>query len=131
MEIFKLIAVAITISALCYYLKCTESNLFIPALIISIIILLSFAIKYFSLIYDDFNILFSDLQIDKSLINLLLKIVFIAYLIEFASGLIEDFGLKSIADKLVFAGKILLLFMSVPIFELIIQTINLFLTNNA
>ena len=55
------------------------------------------------------------------------KIIIVAYLVEFAGGMIEDVGLKSIADKLIFSGKVLLLCMSIPIFEFLIEIIYEFL----
>ena len=47
----------------------------------------------------------------------------ISYLVEFSASTIEDFGIKSIADKVVFAGKIVILTISAPIIETLISTI--------
>ena len=53
--------------------------------------------------------------VDGSLFSIIFKITAIGYLVEFGAGTIEDFGLKSLADKLVFAGKIIILGISMPV----------------
>ncbi|MBQ3572784.1 MAG: hypothetical protein IJA15_08150 [Clostridia bacterium] len=127
MEAFKLIGLALTTGILCYYLKSISSELFIPCLIISGLTILIFAFDYISYTFNFFSTLGQKISFDNEIFKLLFKIIIIAYLIEFAGGLIEDVGLKSIADKLIFSGKILLLCMSIPIFEFLIETIYGFL----
>ena len=102
-------------------------TLFIPCLIISGLTILIFAFNYISYTFNFFSTLGQKISFDNEIFKLLFKIIIIAYLIEFAGGMIEDFGLKSIADKLIFSGKILLLCMSIPIFEFLIETIYGFL----
>ena len=53
--------------------------------------------------------------INRELYVVIFKITAIGYIIEFASDAVLDFGLKSLADKLIFAGKILILSVSMPI----------------
>lgn len=47
----------------------------------------------------------------------------IGYLVEFSAGIVEDFGSKSIADKLVLAGKIIIFTVSIPIIQSLITLI--------
>lgn len=61
--------------------------------------------------------------IDQSLVKIILKIVAIGYLVEFSAGIVEDFGSKSIADKLVLAGKIIIFTVSIPIIQSLITLI--------
>ena len=127
MEIAKVIALAVVCAILCYHLKSINSELFLPAVLASGIILLSYAIQYLGYAFNSFNELFSKFSFESSLIKQVIKIILIAYLIEFSAGLIEDLGLKGMADKLVFAGKILLLCLSLPIFEFLLDTVSNFL----
>ncbi len=127
MEIFKILAIAIIAAILCFYLKSINSELFVLALIASGAIILSFSIEYLIIATNFFNDLLEKVSVDKSLIVLTLKIAIIAYLIEFAASLIEDFGLKSLSEKLVFAGKILLFCLSLPIIRLLTETVFAFL----
>ena len=47
--------------------------------------------------------------------KIIFKITAISYLVEFGAGIIDDFGLKSLSDKLVFVGKVVIFCMSMPI----------------
>ena len=94
-----------------------------PLTVVAGIILLLMTVSYL----EDFISLFSSLaeisNLDNSVLKIILKIIAISYLVEFSSTLIEDFGLKSIADKVTFAGKILILTMSAPIIKNLITLI--------
>lgn len=117
MIITKIILLAITAALLCYYLKSINSNLFLPALLVSGIVILNYSIDYILAVSSYFTELFESLKIDSSVFILLLKVCIIGYAIEFSAGLIEDLGIKNLSDKLIFVGKILLLSMSLPIFN--------------
>ena len=117
MIITKIILLAITAALLCYYLNSINSNLFLPALLVSGIVILNYSIDYILAVSSYFTNLFESLKIDSSVFILLLKVCVIGYAIEFSAGLIEDLGIKNLSDKLIFVGKILLLSMSLPIFN--------------
>ena len=121
--ITKIILLAIASSFLCYYLKSINSNLFAPAVILSGLMILGYSFEYFSLLGTFFNDIFELLNFDKSLFGLLIKVCLIGYMIEFSAGIIEDFGIKSLADKVVFVGKILLLCLSLPVIEFLLNTL--------
>ncbi|MFC5701061.1 stage III sporulation protein AD [Cohnella faecalis] len=53
----------------------------------------------------------------------MLKIIGIAYIAEFGAQIVRDAGMESIASKIEFAGKILILVMAVPIISVIIETV--------
>ena len=59
--------------------------------------------------------------------KIIVKIVAIGYLVEFSAGVIEDFGSKSIADKLILAGKVIIFAVSVPIIRSMLELIGGFL----
>ncbi|CAM4232127.1 stage III sporulation protein AD [Paenibacillus tarimensis] len=53
----------------------------------------------------------------------ILKIIGIAYIAEFGAQIVRDAGQESIATKIEFAGKVLILVMGVPIIGVIIETV--------
>lgn len=63
----------------------------------------------------------TDLQIDY--IPLLLKIVAVAYLGEFAQDICEDAGEKGIAKKLELAVKIIIMVMALPLLEAVVGAV--------
>lgn len=53
----------------------------------------------------------------------ILKIIGIAYIVEFGAQIVRDAGQESIASRIEFAGKVLILVMAVPIISVIIETV--------
>ncbi len=53
----------------------------------------------------------------------ILKMIGIAYIAEFASQIIRDAGAESVASKVEFAGKVLILVIAVPIINVIVETV--------
>jgi len=53
----------------------------------------------------------------------MLKIIGIAYVAEFGAQIVRDAGLESIASKIEFAGKMLILVMAIPIVSVIVETV--------
>jgi stage III sporulation protein AD len=62
-------------------------------------------------------------NIDNAIYKTMLKIVGIGYLTEFSSSTLEDFGLTSLSKKTIFAGKIVIVFLSTPILSAFLEVI--------
>lgn len=128
MEIYKIIVVALIAAILCLYLKNVNSEFFVLVLIGSGILILLMSLNYFTSVFSIFNDLISRVTIDEDLFVLIIKITLVAYLIEFACNTIEDFGIKSLSDKVAFGGKLILFCMSSPIFINLIEVVVGFLS---
>ena len=104
---FKIISVAIICAVKIIYLKNTNSELSVLATVGSGIILIFLVFGYISDTFILINSIIDRTGINRELYVVIFKITAIGYIIEFASDAVLDFGLKSLADKLIFAGKIL------------------------
>lgn len=111
----KIVTIALICSIIIVYLKTVNSEVYMLALVATGIILISFGFEYLSEVFTFANRIMDKTGIDKELYKIIFKIIAIGYLIEFAASTINDFGLKSIADKLVFVGKIIIFSVSMPI----------------
>lgn len=60
---------------------------------------------------------------NSEFIGLLLKITGIAILVEYATSICKDSGETAIASKIDFAGKIIIISMSIPIISLTLTTL--------
>ncbi|MFD2672761.1 stage III sporulation protein AD [Marinicrinis sediminis] len=68
-----------------------------------------------------------DLAIDSNInmvfLKTVLKIIGIAYIAEFGAQIIRDAGQDAIASKVELAGKVLILYLSIPIITVILETV--------
>jgi len=123
MELFKIFAVAFVTVLTAILLRSSKPELSFAVTVVGTIIILIFA---FDMLKDSLQ-LFVRLQefsgISDTLIRQVLKIIAIGYLTEFAAGILNDFSGASVADKVIFAGKICILALSAPIINSLMQVI--------
>ena len=72
---------------------------------------------------EEINKLADRANIPSMYISLIIKLIGIAYIMEFAVSLCKDCGENNIAAKLEFGGKIIIMSMSFPILLSIIDAI--------
>lgn len=123
MEIMQIIGVALVSTTLCLVIKKDRPEIanFI-AIITGVIILLSVMFKL-NFIVEGIGELANKANIPTMYISLIIKLIGIAYLIEFAISLCKDCGENNIASKLEFGGKIVVMSMSFPILISIVEMI--------
>ena len=119
----KILSIAILCTIIVVYLKEINSNLAIPALIVSGIIVIIFSLNYLKNSFELVGKIIEMTSIDNKIVTSILKITVIANLIEFTALTIEDFGLKSLSEKLIFCGKIIIFSISAPIFYSVFELI--------
>ncbi len=119
----QIVFIAIIGAIIIVYLRSMNPELALLATISVGIILLSLTIKQLGQAFDLVNQLINYTGIDKKYYIIILKITAIGYLVEFGASIVQDFGLNSLANKLVFAGKIMILSISLPIIYAIINLV--------
>ena len=123
MEIFQLVGIAFITATAALVLKGTKPELALAVTIAGSIILLLFAFEILRGSLSLFQKIADTTGIDSSLVKILLKMIGIGYLVEFSSGILNDFGQNALGDKLVFCGKIIILVLAVPIIESLLSLI--------
>lgn len=92
------------------------------------IIILFLGMNKLEAIIDALNKIQSYITINKVYLSILLKIVGITYISEFASSLCKDAGHATISNQIEMVGKLTILAVSMPILLALLDTINNFLT---
>ncbi|MGL6105378.1 stage III sporulation protein AD [Romboutsia sp.] len=119
----QLVGIAIISTVLCLVIKKDrpEIAMFI-AILTGISIFLSVIFKL-NFIIESIQNLADKANIPTMYISLIIKLIGIAYLMEFAIQLCKDCGEGNIATKLEFGGKIIVMTMSFPILLSIVEMI--------
>ena len=127
MEILKIIGVAF-ITAVCSLLvKSTKPELSFAVNTVGVLVILFQILTKIPQISQFIARISSLGGMENGMMKLLLKMVAIGYLTEFSSGLLTDFGSTALADKVIFAGKITIILLSLPIFESLLKIMQAFL----
>lgn len=119
----QLVGIAMLSTILCLVIRKDRPEMAnFVAITAGIIILLSVIMKL-SFIIEGIESLANRVNIPSMYISLIIKLIGICYIIEFAVSLCNDCGEKNIATKLEFGGKIIIMTMSFPILLSIVDTI--------
>jgi len=123
----KIVACAVLCAFVLIYLKSVNSEFFSIATLGVGVIIIALGIDYLTETVSFIQKIIDSSGINAKYFSVILKITGIAYIVEFGAGIVEDLGLKSVADKLVFIGKAAIFTAAIPIiyavFELLIGLI--------
>lgn len=127
MELVRILGVGLVTAVAAILLRGTKPELSFAVTIAGSVVILLFSIDLLSQTFDIFRQIGEKTGIDSSLIKLMVKVIAIGYLVEFAAGVVDDFGAKSVADKLIFAGKVIIFSVSLPVLQTLLSLIGSFL----
>lgn len=123
MEIIKVVAFAFMALFIVLIFKGRRDDLAIQVSIAAGILIFLFMINKLTIIMGFLQTLANKANIDVVYLNTVFKILGIAYLASFCSEICKDAGESSIAAKVEFAGKILILVLAIPILMAVMQSI--------
>ena len=123
MEILKIIGVAFVTSIASILLKATKPEMSFVVTVTGVVVILLFIMDSLQNTVGIFMEVAKLTGIENGLIKILIKIVGVGYLTEFAVGVLNDFGSSVVADKVIFAGKITIALLSLPVLEGLLRMI--------
>ncbi len=123
MEIIKIVAFAFMALFIVLIFKGRRDDLAIQVSIAAGILIFLFMVNKLTIIMGFLQTLANKANIDVVYLNTVFKILGIAYLASFCSEICRDAGESSIAAKVEFAGKILILVLAIPILMAVMQSI--------
>ena len=123
MDIIKIVGFAFIALFIYMLLKEKKSELAIFIILVAGITIFLSAIGVLSEIITFIESIADRANINTVYIQIVLKILAIAYLTSFCSELCKDSGAGSIGSKVEFAGKILILSLAVPILMAVLDSI--------
>ncbi len=92
------------------------------------VLILLWGISKLEVIFDTIDQLQNYIQMNKSYVTILIKIIGITYVTEISSSLCKDSGYQAIAEQIELVGKLTILAISMPIMLAILDTLDNLLT---
>ncbi len=123
MSFFKIICGVLIGVLLAIKLKHLGSPLWVYLSLALSVFVLFYIINRLSFVMDFLNEILEDIGLESGYFEILIKIVGISYLCEFASNLCKESGFLSVASQIEIGGKLTMLVMSMPILLAIIDTV--------
>ncbi len=126
-EIWKIIGVAFVTAISSILLKGTKPELSFAVTVTGVIVILLFIIDSLQSTVGIFMKIAELTGMENGLMKILIKIVGVGYLTEFGAGILNDFGSNAVADKVVLAGKLTIVVLSLPVLEGLLTMVRGFL----
>lgn len=123
MEIFKIAAIGLLTALSAALVRDSRSDVAFAVVVASGAIMLTMLVDYFTGIFAFFDELVNKTGVDRGVIKTLFKIVGIGYVAELAAGICEESGAKSVGDKIVLGGKLIIFTLTVPILRFLLDII--------
>jgi stage III sporulation protein AD len=123
MEIIKIVAFALVSLLIVMVVKNERRDIAVFLSLIAGIMIFMFMISKLTVVINFIQSLSNKANIDVIYLDTVFKILGIAYLSSFCSEICKDAGESSIAAKVEFAGKILILTLAIPVLMAVMQTI--------
>lgn len=121
--VIQVVAFSLVVMFLYLVLKENKSTVASMLLLVSGIIIYIFIFPYIKEIMAFVETMTESSGIDVTYIQIVMKIIAISYLATFCSVLCKDVGINTIATKVEFTAKIMILLLAMPIMKNVLDSI--------
>jgi len=115
MEIFQIVGIGLLATFLIVILKETRPEFSMLISITTGVIIFTLILSQLIHVINTIGTLSNRVDINITYFNTIIKIIGIAYIVEFASQISRDAGQDSIAMKIELGGKVMIMVMALPI----------------
>lgn len=124
MSIFKIAAIGLVTVVCVMALRDVKSDLALVVAVAGSVIILLMLVGEFTEVFAALEEIVTKAGLSGEVVGLVFKVIGIGYITEFSAGLIEDCGMKSLADKVVLGGKVIIFALSLPIISKLFELIS-------
>ena len=121
MEVVKIFGVSIFAVAMIIVLKNQRPEMALMLSIATGVMIMLFAIYKMSSIVNILNELISKSGVNKDFLFIIVKVIGIAYIVEFGKNICIDAGQSAIATKLEMAGKVIIVVLTLPLISSLVN----------
>ncbi len=122
-SMIRIIVFAITALVFIIVLKENSPHIAVVLTLVSSVILFLFILPFLQQIIIFFKSFSTYTDYKTLYLDVVLKIICIAYISEIASELCKDAGINSIATKIELGGKVIIMCLSLPIINQVLNTV--------
>lgn len=122
-EVFKIIGAGLIVAVLTLIVKSYKPEIAVLLSTMGGVLLLIMIINLFGTVFSSVTDIVKSAGVNVGLFGMLLKIIGVGYITEFASNICVDMQNNSMVDKILLGGKLVILALSLPILKSIIDLI--------
>ena len=123
MEIIRISAAGIACVLAAIFMKTAKPEYSVYLTMAAGLFILAFAVGKFSYLYESLKKIQQYVPVDTTYMNILMKMIGITYVADFAAGICKDAGYGAISSQIEFFGKISVLATGTPVLLALFETI--------
>lgn len=123
MEVIKIVGISIFAVIMIIILKNYRPEMALVLSIITGIGIMLYAISKMSSVINVLNDLISKSGVNTDFLLIIIKVIGIAYIVEFGKNVCIDAGQSSIATKLEMAGKVVIVVLTIPLISSLVNVL--------
>ena len=123
MEVIKIVGISIFAVIMIIILKNYRPEMALVLSIIAGIGIMLYAISKMSSVINVLNDLVSKSGVNTDFLLIIIKVIGIAYIVEFGKNVCIDAGQSSIATKLEMAGKVVIVVLTIPLISSLVNVL--------
>ena len=127
MTILTAAAAGLTAVLLAVQLKSVKSEYGVYLVMAAGVFIFLYGLGKMEVILDTLSQIRDSIQIESIYLDMLLRMIGIAYVAEFASGICRDAGYGALGSQIEIFGKLSILAVSMPVFGALLETVQSFL----
>lgn len=124
MDIFKIVGIGLAAAVLAVFIKNWKPELAMQVSLVATVIIFASFLPYLKTLIDMLRDISTQAGIEARYISIVLKVIGIAYVAQFASELCQDAGESAIASKIEVAGKVIIMTISMPVIYSLLEVVN-------
>ncbi|MCU6760971.1 stage III sporulation protein AD [uncultured Roseburia sp.] len=128
MSVIKVAMIGVCGVLLAVFLKQQKNEYALYISMGAAVLILLLAVNRLGIVMESIEKIQSVIKIDSSYVKVLVKMIGITYVAEFASGLCKDAGYASVGAQIEMFGKFSIMAVSMPVLLALIETVEGFLT---
>ena len=122
-ELLKILAVALITVFANMIVKQTKPEIAMLISIAGSVLIIIMAVNTIGSVITSFYGIFEKTGVETALLTPLFKIIAIGYIAEFGANICADAGASSVADKILFVAKLVILLIALPIITKVIDMV--------
>ncbi len=124
MIVLKIVGIGIVSIILSLLIRQYRPEMAVVVSLCGAVLILSMCVPYLSNIFKMFEDIANQAGVNLSHIKIVLKIIGISYICQFAADICKDAGETSVAGKIELGGKIVIITLSMPIIYNLLDLVN-------
>ncbi len=131
MTVFKVVGVALVAVAASLVLRAYRPELGLQIAVAAGVLILVLTLDELAAMSGFLGDVLGRFQIDTEYLKVMLKVIGVAYLAQFAADLCRDAGEGAVAGKVELAGRVLILALCLPVLAAILELVSSILSTHA